>query len=32
MIIEKDLELIIGYKKDRILNKGFILLGLADIY
>jgi acyl-CoA synthetase (NDP forming) len=32
MIIEKDLELIIGYKKDRILNKGFILLGLGGIF
>jgi acetyltransferase len=32
MIIEKDLELIIGYKKDKILNKGFILLGLGGIF
>jgi len=32
MIIEKDLELIVGYKKDKILNKGFILLGLGGIF
>ena len=32
MIIEKDLELIVGYKKDRLLNKGFILLGLGGIF
>ncbi len=31
-MIEKDLELIIGYKKDKILNKGFILLGLGGIF
>ena len=31
-MVEKDLELIIGYKKDKILNKGFILLGLGGIF
>ncbi|MGB9638129.1 MAG: acetate--CoA ligase family protein [bacterium] len=31
-MIEKDIELIIGYKKDKILNKGFILLGLGGIF
>lgn len=31
-MIEKDIELIIGYKKDQLLNKGFILVGLGGIF
>ncbi len=31
-MLQKDLELIIGYKKDYTLNKGFILLGLGGIF